>query len=195
MITEKIIIHESDVRKLLSAASADAALLYIYLNSGNPAETAAADLRLTEARMNCAAATLRQLGMWPEERLSHIAPGERPAYTERDVLEAMEPGGEFTRLSCKRNKSGELKGDVADSHQLRQLREYVFRTLAGAVDTIAGGSVEANPYTRGSSFNACRFCPYGAVCHTATVEDRRNYKAMSAQRFWDEVQKEVSERG
>ena len=60
------------------------------------------------------------------------------------------------------------------------------------VDDIASGNITPNPYTRGSSHNACRFCPYGSVCHAPTVEERRNYKMMSAQRFWEEVEKEMS---
>ena len=74
MITEKITISQSDVKKLLIAASTDAALLYIFLNSGNRPEEAVAQLRLTDSRFGCAAATLRRLGLWPEERPSHIAP-------------------------------------------------------------------------------------------------------------------------
>ena len=59
------------------------------------------------------------------------------------------------------------------------------------MDDISSGDITPNPYTRGNSHNACRFCPYGAVCHVATVENRRNYKTMSSQRFWDEIGKEV----
>ena len=50
-----------------------------------------------------------------------------------------------------------------------------------------------NPYTRGTRHNACAFCPYGTICHERTVEGRRNYEAISAQQFWDEISKEVSE--
>ena len=116
MITEKITISQSDVKKLLSAASPDAALLYIFLNSGNRPEEAVAQLRLTDSRFGCAAATLRQLGLWPEERPSHIAPGERPSYTENDVLEAMEQDlsfrglyGEIQRLLGRNLNTEELK--------------------------------------------------------------------------------------
>ena len=116
MITEKITISQSDVKKLLSAASPDAALLYIFLNSGNRPEEAVAQLRLTDSRYGCAAATLRQLGLWPEERPSHIAPGERPSYTETDVLDAMERDlsfrglyGEIQRLLGRSLNTEELK--------------------------------------------------------------------------------------
>lgn len=116
MITEKVTVPQSDVRKLLSAASGDAALLYLFLNSGNRPEDAAGQLRLTDSRLGCAAATLRQLGLWPEERPSHIAPGERPNYSENDVLDAMEQDlsfrglyGEIQRLLGRNLNTEELK--------------------------------------------------------------------------------------
>ena len=66
---------------------------------------------------------------------------------------------------------------------------------AGNADDIASGNVTPNPYTRGSSHNACSFCPYGNICHTSTVEGRRNYKTMSSQRFWDEIREEMKGNG
>ena len=109
---------------------------------------------------------------------------------DEDVVRAMEPGEEITRLSCKRNKNDELVGDVADREQLKQLRGYIFRYLGGLVDEIAAGRVDPNPYTRGSSHSACAFCPYGSVCAGEAEEGRRNYKTMTAQRFWEEIGKE-----
>ena len=98
MITESVKIPQSDVRRLLSAASPDAALLYIYIHSGNTPEGAAMELNMNASRFGCAAATLRQLGLWPEERASHIAPGERPSYSENDVLDAMDTDTSFRSL-------------------------------------------------------------------------------------------------
>ena len=109
------------------------------------------------------------------------------------VLAAMDTE-EMTRLSCKRTKDGFLTGDLADTHQMQLLRQYVFTLLGKMVDEIASGNVSPNPYTRGASHDACTFCPYGAVCHKAAVEGRRNYKTMTAQRFWEEVE-EVADRG
>ena len=111
------------------------------------------------------------------------------------VLQAMEPGESPSRMCYTVKKDGTLSGDLADRDQLKLLEGYVFRTLARMVEDIASGNVEPNPYTRGSSHNACAFCPYKAVCHHATVEGRRNYKTMTAQRFWDEVGKEMSRHG
>ena len=115
--------------------------------------------------------------------------------SDEAVLAAMEPEGSPPRLCCKRKKDGTLTGDLADRDQLKQLKGYIFRILGDMVDDIASGNVTPNPYTRGTSHNACAFCPFGAVCHKATVEGRRNYKTMDAQRFWDEIGKEMKRRG
>ena len=98
MITESVKISQSDMRKLLSAASPDGALLYIYLKSGNRLENAENDLHLNASRLSCAGATLRQLGLMDEERPCHIAPGERPSYSEQDVLSAMDTDTSFRSL-------------------------------------------------------------------------------------------------
>ena len=110
-------------------------------------------------------------------------------------LAAMDPDDGMFRLSCKRKKDGTLVGDIADRDQLRQLRQYVFTVLGRMVDEIASGKIDPNPYTRGSSHDACAFCPYGAICHKQNVPGRRNYKTMTSQRFWEEIGKEVGDHG
>ena len=99
------------------------------------------------------------------------------------------------RLPWRRRKDGTISGDVADSQQFRLLRGYIFHILEKMVDDIASGNVEPNPYTRGSNHDACRFCDFRTVCHAATVEGRRNYKTMNSERFWEEVEKEMSKLG
>ncbi len=98
MNIENLTIDAADVRKLLGAASGDAALLYLYIHSGGAPETAEKALNFTQTRMSCTAATLRQLGLWPEERRSTVQPGERPSYSETDVLEAMDTDKSFRML-------------------------------------------------------------------------------------------------
>lgn len=98
MMTEPVTIAQTDVRKLLSAASPDGALLYIYLQSGNRQETAEKDLNMNPSRLNCAAAMLRQLGLLPQERAVVIAPGERPAYSDEDVYKMMDYDPSFKGL-------------------------------------------------------------------------------------------------
>ncbi len=111
------------------------------------------------------------------------------------VLQAMEPGEKPQRMNYTVKKDGSLSGDLADRDQLKLLEGFVFRVLARMVEDIASGNVEPNPYTRGTSHDACAFCPYGAVCHKASVEGRRNYKKMDAKRFWEEVGKEMCGHG
>ena len=132
MIMEKVTISQSDVRKLLSAASPDAALLYIFLNSGNDPADAMRELRLTESRFSCASATLRQLGLWPEERPSHIAPGERPSYSEHDVLDAMEEDMSFRGLYGEVQR---LMGRSLNTEELKILLGFV-RYLGLSADVI-----------------------------------------------------------
>jgi len=115
--------------------------------------------------------------------------------SDTDVIAAMEPKGSPKRLSCKTGKDGTLSGDIADREQLRILKDYVFRVLGKLVGDIASGNVDPNPYCRGSSHDACTYCPYKAVCHFAVVAGRRNYKAMSAQRFWEEIGREMDRHG
>ena len=98
MNAESVTISEKDVRRLLGAASPDGVLLYLYIHSGNAFENAEKDLHISASRLSCAAASLRQMGLWPEERPCPIAPGERPAYSERDVLQAMDGDNDFRGL-------------------------------------------------------------------------------------------------
>ena len=114
---------------------------------------------------------------------------------DEQVLRAMEPEDAPKRICAVWKKDGTLSGDLADREQLSLLRDYIFLILGQMVDDIASGNVQPNPYTRGTSHNACTFCPYGAICHCDSVAERRNYKAMDAQRFWDEISKEVQRHG
>ena len=115
--------------------------------------------------------------------------------SDTDSLRAMDQSEKMDTLSCTIRKDGTLSGDVADGAQLDLLRAYLMKILGRMAEEIASGNVEPNPYTRGTSHNACTFCPYGAVCHKETVEGRRNYKMMSAQNFWEQIGKEESDHG
>ena len=110
--------------------------------------------------------------------------------SDETVLQAMEPG-DPQRMSYSVRKDGSLSGDLADRDQLKMLESYILRYLGTLVEDIASGNVEANPYTRGSSHNACAFCPYGPICHENAVAGRRNYQAMKPQRFWEDIEKEM----
>lgn len=114
---------------------------------------------------------------------------------DEEVLFAMEPSDKPLRLPYTTRKDGTMTGDLASSMQFKVLRKYIFTLLSQMVDEIASGNVRANPYTRGSSHNACAFCPYGAICHPNEVEERRDYKAIKADKFWEDIEKEVNRHG
>ncbi len=114
---------------------------------------------------------------------------------DREVLSAMEPEGGGQRLDCVAKKDGTISGAVADRGQFQMLKAYIFKLLSQMVDTISAGDITPNPYTRGSYHNACAYCPYGEVCHPEDVPGRREYQAMKAERFWEEIEKEMKHRG
>lgn len=95
---ETVNIPKGDAQKLLLSGSGDAALLYIFLKSGNNPVDAAQSLRLNETRLSCAEATLRQLGLWQEPQKLLLMGGEKPNYTEQDVLRTMDSDPSFRRL-------------------------------------------------------------------------------------------------
>lgn len=115
-------IDSADLRKLFGTASGDAALLYLFIRSGNVPEQAVEQLHFTATRFSCAAATLRQLGLWPEETRSTIAPGERPQYSEKDVLQAMDQESSFRLL---RGEVQRLLGRNLNTEDLKILLGFV----------------------------------------------------------------------
>ena len=108
-------IEKAHIHKLLCAQSPDAALLYLYIKDENDPAQAAQTLGFTETRYACAAATLRQLGLWVPQKQTRL-PGEPPQYTEEDVISAMDTDmdfrslrGEIQRILGKNLTTEELK--------------------------------------------------------------------------------------
>ena len=87
------------------------------------------------------------------------------------ILEAMEPEDVKKKVLQDAFR--------ADRAQLRKLESYVFGLLTDTVNDIASGDVTPDPYTRGTSFDPCTFCPYGAVCHPEQNARRRNFEKRS----------------
>ncbi len=94
----ELTIPKAHVHKLLCAKNPDVALLYLYITDGNDPAQAAEKLQLSANRYTAASAILRQLGLWPQTRNAPVFSGERPQYTERDVISAMDGDREFQAL-------------------------------------------------------------------------------------------------
>ena len=133
MNIESILIDRPEVQKLLLAASPDAALLYIFLKSGNAMADAETALHLNASRVSCAAATLRQLGLWSEEKVAFIPTGERPSYSERDVLEASDSDSSFRSLCGEVQR---VLGRSLNTEELKILLGFI-RYLGMSVDVIS----------------------------------------------------------
>ena len=118
--------------KLLCAANGDAALLYIYLQSGNDPAMAQKDLNMSAARQQCALATLRQLGLWEEKR-PVVMVGQRPSYSERDVLSAMDTDRDFRSLYEEVQR---LLGRALNTEELKILLGFV-RYLGMAPEVVS----------------------------------------------------------
>lgn len=99
MQSRELKLDRQEIRKLLGASNGDAALLYLYIKAGYPLDQAAANLRISEQRISCALAVLRQLDLLPAPTPQRIqlAP-EKPVYTEQDVLQEVHRGTEFAML-------------------------------------------------------------------------------------------------
>ena len=122
MNIENVTVEKTELHRLLSTGSGDAALLYLYIRAGNDPEAAEKELSLTGTRYSCAAATLRQLGLWPETRKSVVLSGERPAYSEKDVLSAMDADAEFRMLYGEVQR---LLGRTLNTEELKILLGFV----------------------------------------------------------------------
>ncbi len=121
MNAEELKISAEHSAQLLKTANPDAALLYLYLQCGNPMDSAQTDLNLSAVRLQCAAAILRQAGLW-EERKAAVMVGERPAYSERDVLAAVHEDVDFRGLYGEIQR---LLGRTLNTEELKILLGFV----------------------------------------------------------------------
>ena len=139
MRVSQVEIEKKDAEKLLSAASPDGALLYLYLKCGNPIESAGQDLHMSQSRLQCASATVRQLGLYQEEK-HPVVIGERPRYTEADVLGAQQDRDfaslrmELERILGKALTTEELKILLGMMRYLGMSTEVIFMLVCHCRD-------------------------------------------------------------
>ncbi len=133
MNTQDIQIEQLELRKLLGAASGDVALLYLYIRGGNASRDAEKALAMPQARLQCAMASLRQLGLLPQEEKTPAFMGERPSYHERDVLQAMDTDQDFRLLYGEVQR---LLGRNLNTEELKILLGFV-RYLGFPVEVVS----------------------------------------------------------
>ena len=125
MNIENITIEQPQLHKLFSLANGTAALLYLYLRSGNTMEHASKELNLPASQIALAEASLRQMGLLHSEPKAAFVPGERPVYSETDVMTAMDSDMDFRSLYGEVQR---LLGKVLTTEELKlllALRRYL----------------------------------------------------------------------
>ena len=160
-------IEKEHVHKLLCAQNPDAALLYLYLKNGGAINQAAQKLGYTESRYACAHATLRQLGLLPEEKQVRL-PGEQPQYTELDVLSAMDMDmdfrslyGEVQRLLGKNLNTEELKILLGFTRYLGMPAEVIVLLVCHCKDEARKLGGKRNPTLRNIEKEAYKWADKG----------------------------------
>ena len=174
MNIETITIEKDAMAKLMGLGSGDCALLYLYLRGGNSIEQAARELGLSDSQFALAVANLRQTGLWTDQPAASFIPGQRPAYTETDVMTAMDTDmdfrslyGEVQRQLGKVLTTEELKLLLGLRRYLKKLpREDVGRLLNNDPDYFFNNAPYAlamgviNPYARAFGRRKLDQCPY-----------------------------------
>ncbi len=150
-MNQTLTIPADHLQKLLLAANPDAALLYLYLAAGNDMALADRQLHLTGSRLSCAAAALRQLGLWQDDRRQPLPMGEAPRYTEEDVIRAVDKDGDFRSLY------GEVQrqlGRNLNTEELKILLGFVrYLGLSGDVISLLVCYCKERARQKGSSRN------------------------------------------
>lgn len=150
-MNQTLTIPADHLQKLLLAANPDAALLYLHLAAGNDMALADRQLHLTGSRLSCAAAALRQLGLWQDDKRQPLPLGEAPRYTEEDVIRAVDKDDSFRSLY------GEVQrqlGRNLNTEELKILLGFVrYLGLSGDVISLLVCYCKERSRQKGSSRN------------------------------------------
>ena len=151
MQIQDVNIPREHVQKLLHTGDAHAAMLYIYLHCGNDLNTAGKALGICEPSVQCAAATLRQLGLWSDKPAKAFLVGERPSYSEIDVQNSIHHDRDFNSLRCEVEK---LLGKTLATEELKILLGFHrYLGLSGDVIFLLVTYCKDRARQKGSSWN------------------------------------------
>lgn len=107
---------------------------------------------------------------------------------DTEVIEAMEAGAKGTFIPASLNKDGSPSktSSVLTESQLKTVLAYAKKLIAAMGRELARGGVEAKPNLKNQ--NACRFCPYGAVCGQAHTDKDIEQEKTSSQEAMERIQ-------
>lgn len=111
---------------------------------------------------------------------------------EAEVLSAMEhTDGAYRYLPVGSGRGG--REYLVTREQLDLLEGCLTRALERAARELSNGNVDADPYWRNDSENACRLCDYAEACHFETVlgDVKRPRRALTAGEFWKRMEMET----
>lgn len=115
---------------------------------------------------------------------------------DAQVLAAMDADFASGRYLPVRQKKDTLTGDIASAGQLRQLERFVREKLTELTQQMLRGGVAPNPVIRGLMHGACQFCDYAQACHKdACRHENRYITSVSAEKFWQTLQRQEEEHG
>jgi len=183
MVDQDLLIPERDWRKLLAAASGDGALLYLFLRAGGTPEQAESALRFSSIRMECAVASLKQMGLWPETPRI-LRPAQPPVYTEADLIRA-EQHSEFPQLLGEAQRR---LGKVLSTEEAKVLLSiYDYLGMSSEVISILLSYCIQRTRARGSSRNPSLHAIEREAYHWAdlgidTMEEAAAYMQMQLDR-------------
>ncbi len=112
--------------------------------------------------------------------------------------EAWENGSEKIYSPLKYDKSGNPSGDgFLSPHQFELLRGHLKRKLEEMAEQLRAGSIEANPYEKGSAGDMpCRFCDFAGKCgfiKGENGEDTRLMPDLKPEDVWTRLEEEAEE--
>ena len=107
---------------------------------------------------------------------------------DEDVLEAMEhkeSGIRFLPLKVS-SRTGKISGDaLVSAEKLGRLKSHTQKILKDICREIAVGNIDADPFWRGPSKNACQYCEFFRACQFEEKNDQRRWiPSVKNSDFW-----------
>lgn len=108
---------------------------------------------------------------------------------DSDVLSAMEHGEDGPRFLPLRvsSRTGNISSRaLVSAEQLGRLKRHIQEILKGICREMAAGNIDADPFWRGPSRNACQYCVYFRACQFEERQDSRRWiPTVDNRDFWD----------